>query len=147
MNTTFWGPKRRYTIRSVLTQLLPSCPTLCDPVDCSQAPLSMGFSRQEYWSGFLCPLPGDLPTQKSNLCFLHCRWILYQWATEEAHTDLYEAWNKSSRLLPWEGWGPGALGTGSHPGARASHPAELLIHELCHCSPTLPADFYTMLHN
>ena len=26
-----------------------------------QAPLSMGFSRQEYWSGFLCPLPGDLP--------------------------------------------------------------------------------------
>ena len=26
-----------------------------------QAPLSMGFSRQEYWSGFLCPSPGDLP--------------------------------------------------------------------------------------
>ena len=26
-----------------------------------QAPLSMGFSRQEYWSGFPCPLPGDLP--------------------------------------------------------------------------------------
>ena len=26
-----------------------------------QAPLSMGFSRQEYWSGLLCPAPGDLP--------------------------------------------------------------------------------------
>ena len=26
-----------------------------------QAPLSMGFSRQEYWSGLSCPLPGDLP--------------------------------------------------------------------------------------
>ena len=26
-----------------------------------QAPLSMGFSSQEYWSGLLCPLPGDLP--------------------------------------------------------------------------------------
>ena len=26
-----------------------------------QAPLSMGFPRQEYWSGFLCPPPGDLP--------------------------------------------------------------------------------------
>jgi len=26
-----------------------------------QAPLSMGFSRQEYWSGLLCPSPGDLP--------------------------------------------------------------------------------------
>ena len=26
-----------------------------------QAPLSMGFSRQEHWSGFPCPLPGNLP--------------------------------------------------------------------------------------
>ena len=26
-----------------------------------QAPLSMGFSRQEYWSGLPLPSPGDLP--------------------------------------------------------------------------------------
>ena len=26
-----------------------------------QAPLSMGFSRQQYWSGLLFPTPGDLP--------------------------------------------------------------------------------------
>ena len=26
-----------------------------------QLPLSMGFSRQEYWSGLPCPSPGDLP--------------------------------------------------------------------------------------
>ena len=26
-----------------------------------QPPLSMGFSRQEYWSGLPCPPPGDLP--------------------------------------------------------------------------------------
>ena len=26
-----------------------------------QAPLSMGFSRQDYWSGLPCPPPGDLP--------------------------------------------------------------------------------------
>ena len=25
------------------------------------APLSLGFSRQEYWSGLPCPPPGDLP--------------------------------------------------------------------------------------
>ena len=25
-----------------------------------QAPLSMGFSRQKYWNGLLCPIPGDL---------------------------------------------------------------------------------------
>ena len=45
----------------MLTQSLPSCPTLCDPVDCSQAPLSMGFSRQEHWRGLPCPPPRDLP--------------------------------------------------------------------------------------
>ena len=39
-----------------------SHPTFCDPMDCShQAPLSMGFLRQEYWSGLPCPPPGDLP--------------------------------------------------------------------------------------
>ena len=26
-----------------------------------QAPLSMGFSTQEYWSGLPCPPPGNLP--------------------------------------------------------------------------------------
>ena len=26
-----------------------------------QAPLSMRFSRQEYWNGLLCPSPGDFP--------------------------------------------------------------------------------------
>ena len=31
-----------------------------------QAPLSMGFPRQEYWSGLPFPPPGDLPTQRSN---------------------------------------------------------------------------------
>ena len=39
-----------------------------------QAPLSMGFSRQEYWSGLPCPPPGDLPnpgTGPSVLCLLH----------------------------------------------------------------------------
>ena len=33
------------------------CPTLCDPMDCiaRQAPLSMEFSRQKYWSGLPFP--------------------------------------------------------------------------------------------
>ena len=39
-----------------------SCPTLWDPMDYSlPAPLSMGFSRLEYWSGLPCPPPGELP--------------------------------------------------------------------------------------
>ena len=37
---------------------LQSCPTLCDPIDGShQAPLSLGFSRQEHWSGLPFPSP------------------------------------------------------------------------------------------
>ena len=44
---------------SLVTKL---CLTLATPwtVAC-QAPLSMGFSRQEYWTGLPFPSPGDLP--------------------------------------------------------------------------------------
>ena len=38
-----------------------SCPTLCNSMDCSQAPWSMEFSRQECWSGLPFSSPGDLP--------------------------------------------------------------------------------------
>ena len=38
------------------------CLTLFDPMDCThQAPLSMGFFRQECWNGLLYPPPRDLP--------------------------------------------------------------------------------------
>ena len=50
-----------------------------------QAPLSMGFPRQEYWSGLSFPSPGGLPDSgiepRSPLYF---RQILY-WAAREAH--------------------------------------------------------------
>ena len=39
-----------------------------------QAPLSMGFSRQEHWSGLPCPPPGDRPEpgmEPHLLCLLH----------------------------------------------------------------------------
>jgi len=39
-----------------------------------QAPLSMGFSWQEYWSGLPFPSPGDLPNpgiKPTSLCLLH----------------------------------------------------------------------------
>ena len=32
-----------------------------------QTPLSIGFSRQEYWSGLRCPPPGDLPDAEIEL--------------------------------------------------------------------------------
>ena len=38
-----------------------SCPTLCNTIVSRQAPLSMEFFRQQYWSGLLFPSLGDLP--------------------------------------------------------------------------------------
>ena len=48
-----------------------------------QAPLSLGLSRQEYWSGLPFPLPGDLPNWGMNRGLLHGRQILYRWATRK----------------------------------------------------------------
>ena len=51
------------TIGSLMKVKSLSCVRLFgDPVDCSPpGPPSMGFSRQEYWSGWPFPSPGDLP--------------------------------------------------------------------------------------
>ena len=48
-------PRSNYHVSE--SEVAQSCPTLCDPMDSGlhQAPPSMGFSRQEYWSGV--PLP------------------------------------------------------------------------------------------
>ena len=35
-----------------------------------QAPLSLGSSRQEYWSGWPCPPPRELPDPGIDLCLL-----------------------------------------------------------------------------
>ena len=44
------------------SEVAQSCPTLCDPGTVAhQAPPSMGFTRQEYWSGLPFPSPRDLP--------------------------------------------------------------------------------------
>ena len=48
-----------------------SCLTLCDPWTVAhQAPPSIGFSRQEYWSGLPFPSPGDLPHPGTEPNFL-----------------------------------------------------------------------------
>ena len=62
-------------------KLLQSCPILCDPTDRRPPGSSMGFSRQEYWSGLPGPSPGDLPhlgiKATSHVSCLG-RWILYR---------------------------------------------------------------------
>ena len=50
------------------SEVAQSCPTLSDPMDCSPpGSPSMGFSKQEHWSGVPLPSPpspGDLPNPK-----------------------------------------------------------------------------------
>ena len=59
-----------------------------------QAPLSMEFSRQEYWSGLPFPSPGDLSTQGSNLGLAHCRQILYNLS----HRGIFDMYS----ILIWQ---------------------------------------------
>ena len=70
-----------------------SCPILFDPMDCSnQALLSIGFPRQEWWSGLPFPTQEYLPypgiRTASPASPLHCRRILYRWTTKEAQTHV-----------------------------------------------------------
>ena len=58
------SPEGRYlnVIKVICSKSLQSCLILCNPVTVThQTPLSMGFSKQEYWSGLPCPPPEDLP--------------------------------------------------------------------------------------
>ena len=47
-----------------------------------QAPLSLGFSRQEYWNGLSCPPPGDLPDPGIESALTGRFFTI--WATREA---------------------------------------------------------------
>ena len=51
-------------------EVAQSCPTLRPHGH--QAPLSVGFSRQEYWSGLPFPCPGNFLTQGSNRIHVSC---------------------------------------------------------------------------
>ena len=76
------------------------CLTLYDPMDCSLlgSSLFMRFCRQEYCGGSPCPPPGDLPTQRSNLCLLY----LLHW---QAGSLLLAQPGKSQKYInPWVKW-------------------------------------------
>ena len=69
-----------------------------------QAPLSMGFSRQGYWSGLHFLLQGIFPTQESNPGLLHCRQILYQLSYEGSpysliHRNDTNSWHALSYFI------------------------------------------------
>ena len=64
-----------------------SCQTLCNPMDCSPPGSSVHGDSPGKTTGVGCHsfFQGIFPTQGSKLHLLHCRWILYCWATREVH--------------------------------------------------------------
>ena len=83
------------------------CLTLATPwtIAC-QAPQSMEFSRQEYWSGLPFPNQGDLPDpgiKLKFLCLLHCRQILYLLTHRPylEHGGLLSIGSQSQTWLKW----------------------------------------------
>ena len=56
--------KRAHAITSAVSDSVTAWTVAC------LAPLSMGFSSQEYWSGLPCPPPGDLPNPGIELTSL-----------------------------------------------------------------------------
>ena len=90
--STFWAGKRKHFLGKTICCCLVTqlCPTLLWPHVPHPALLSMGLSREEYWSGLPLPSPGDLPNpgrNPSGSCI--DRQILYYWATWETQGGLY----------------------------------------------------------
>ena len=109
---------------------------LCDPMDCSQTPPSMGYFLQEYWRGLPFPSPGDLP----DLCLQHC---INCWATREA-PSLHQCSHFSS---PSRGGEDRGISFGMHSwnkhtqGQRAPIVAPLFIYLFIFCHSKLLMGF------
>ena len=76
-----------------------------------QASLSMGSSRQEYWSGLPCPLPGDIPNpgikpaspalQEYSIVLSHKKeWIWVRSSEVDECRVCYTEWNQSEKEKP-----------------------------------------------
>ena len=85
-------------------EVAQSCPTLAAAwtVTC-QAPLSMGFSRQQYWSRLPFPSLGDLPNPGLNLGFLRCKQILYRLSYEVSPNPIWPVLYKEIRTQTQRG--------------------------------------------
>ena len=119
-----------------------------------QSPLSMGFSKQEYWSGLLHPPPGDLPNPGIELAPLTfpalasrffntnanweaiCLWLLVVKKTQVSHIQRIIKLDgvhlgqlfPVSPLYKWGNWGP----------KKESDLPEALLHDTHDCRNNLP---------
>ena len=121
-----------YWVKWALCSVTQLCPTLCDPMDC-QAPLSMGFSRQEFWSGLPFPPLGKwaLSVHISGMDF--CCFFSFLACVFYGHT----CWENMTGVFPrflndlWQ-WENGEVGNVKpvQSGTRWSClPQRLLYHE------------------
>ena len=77
-----------------------SCLTPCNPIGCShQAPLSMGLSRQKYWSGCHFLRQGIFPTQGLNPRLLHVLHWQVGFFTTEPPRKLLHRYVHFSKLM------------------------------------------------
>ena len=85
-----------------------------------QAPMSVGFSRQEHWSGLHTLLQWIFPTQGSNPCLPYCGQILY-WLSPQG----------SSRILEWVAY-PFSRGSSHQDWTQVSCIAHRFYYHLSH---------------
>ena len=85
------------------SEVTQSCLTPHDPMDeAYQAPPSMGFSRQGYWSGLSLPSPGALPDIEKLLASVSCfiPWVKsFGLLTNERENAHYVTDSTLSRIL------------------------------------------------
>ena len=73
-----------------------------------QAPLSMGFSRQEHWSGLPCPPPGDLPHPRMESASLTSPALASRFYITSAMWGRRQ-WQPTPALLPGKSHGQRSL--------------------------------------
>ena len=79
-------------LRKILFVHAQSCPTLCDPTDCSPPGSSVhGISQEDSWSGLPSPIPGDHLNQGLNPSFLGPLGSLH-WQADSLPLSYLEAW-------------------------------------------------------
>ena len=117
-----------------------------------QAPLLMGFSREEYWSGLPCPPPGDLPDPEIKSVSLASPGLAHGFFTTSATWDAPSTCLNSVQfshsvvsdslwrhgleptwlLCPWDSLGKNT-GVGCHFLLQGIFPIQRLNLSLLHC--------------
>ena len=110
LGRNIWGcmhHRHPLEIKGELSWLAKGGVYVCESLRCAapwtvahQAPLSMGFSRQEYCSGLPLPSPEGLPNPEIEPGSLYCRWILYHLSPQGSQMKGYLSFFLLSFLSP-----------------------------------------------